>query len=103
MTSEPERPEQRLEQTMQDAYIVSLKRKEECLYAYVSAEEKQKAFETLVQIVEQMQQIYGTGKLCVTRKFEYVPSVAVLIKDKGLVELLQKEGYSVEQQGRMQT
>ncbi len=101
MTSEPERPEQRLEQTVQDAYIVSLKRKEEGSDAPVSAEEKQKAFETLVQIVEQLQQRYGTEKLSITRKFEYVPSVAVLIKDKGLVELLQKEGYFVEQQGRM--
>ncbi|MBI2580498.1 hypothetical protein HYV85_01685 [Candidatus Woesearchaeota archaeon] len=110
MTSEPERPEQRpeqrLEQTVQDAYIVSLKRKEEGSdVPPLSVKEKQQQFETLVQMVEQLQQQYGVEKLTLTRKFEYVPTpaIAAIIKDNEILEILLKEGYSVEQQGRMRT
>jgi len=81
-----------LEETLKDSYTI---------YFEAAAEEKQQKQDALVQRIEQLQQQYGTEKILVYRRFEFIPAVAAVIKEKNLVELLQKEGYIVERQGEM--
>lgn len=84
-----------LENTVKDAYIIYAESKG------LNASEKQQRYAALVRRAEELQQQHGSERFSVTRTFEYVPAVAALIKDEGLVELLKKEGYAVERQGRM--
>lgn len=75
-----------------DAYIISLQ-----------PEDKKEKLEALVSRVEELQMQYGAEKFSVYRKFEYIPAVAVIIKEEGILEMLVKDGYLVERQAEMKT
>ena len=87
--------EKKLENVVKDAYIVYFETKGTA----ASEAEAQGRFEQLVQKAEQLQQQYGSEKFTY-RRFEYVKSIAAVIKDSEIIETLVKEGYSVKAQGR---
>ncbi len=82
-----------LEKTVQDKYIVYVPRNAEG-----SAEQSSAQYAALLQRTDELQRQHGAEKFLCYRKFEIIRGIAAVITDKGLVELLQKEGYKVERQ-----
>ncbi|MEK6854294.1 MAG: hypothetical protein AABX60_03085 [Nanoarchaeota archaeon] len=91
-----------LENVVKDAYIVYVRRESIAADAE-KAEAKlqlQQRFEALLVMAEQFRQQYGAEKFSY-QKFEFVPAIAAVIKEQGIIGLLQSEGYAVKEQGRM--
>lgn len=91
-----------LEQTVKDAYIVYIERESVAAEAEKAEAELQlhQRFEALLARAEQLLQQYGAEKFSY-RRFEFVPEIAAVIREQEIIELLQKEGYAVKEQGRM--
>ncbi len=83
-----------LEATVKDAYIIYAENKG------LDADERQQRYTALIQKAEELQQQYG-GEKFAYRTFEYAKAIAAVIKEKEIIEALVKEGYVVENQGRM--
>lgn len=87
-----------LERTVQDKYIVYVARNAER-----TAEQANLQYAALLQRAEELQQQHGAEKFLCYRKFEFVRGIAAVIRGDDLVELLQKEGYTVERQPEVRT
>ncbi len=85
--------EKKLENVVKDAYIVYSES------GGLTADEQQQRYTALLQKADELQQKYGSETFTY-RRFEFVKSLAAVIKDKEIIDALVKEGYSVKEQGR---
>ena len=85
-----------LENMLQDAYIVSVKKE-----STPTAEAAAQQYSALEALAGQLEEQYSVNIFHCYRRFQHSAAIAAIIKDEGIVSLLEQQGYVVEKQARM--